>query len=134
MLEIIMTWGTVMIRVAGSVAALGAVLFCLTASAQDAPVPATPTPAAITNFKPVTDAMLANPDPADWPMWRRTLNNWGYSPLEQVTRPLAAGDQEGTPLVYGGLMYFPNPGDVTQAFDAKTGEFIWEYRRSMPSD
>jgi alcohol dehydrogenase (cytochrome c) len=135
-----------MIRAAGSAAALGAALFCFTASAQDAPVPATPTPAAITNFKPVTDAMLANPDPADWPMWRRTLNNWGYSPLDQVnrrnvdglrlvwTRPLTAGDQEGTPLVYGGIMYFPNPGDVTQAFDAKTGDFIWEYRRSMPSD
>jgi alcohol dehydrogenase (cytochrome c) len=135
-----------MLRVAGPVAALGAVVVSLSAWAQDAPVPATPTPAAITNFKPVTDAMLANPDPADWPMWRRTLNNWGYSPLEQVnrrnvanlrlvwTRPLTAGDQEGTPLVYGGLMYFPNPGDVTQAFDAKTGEFIWEYRRSMPSD
>ena len=35
---------------------------------------------------PVTDAMLANPDPADWPMWRRTLNNWGYSPLDQIDR------------------------------------------------
>src|SRR5216117_1313749 len=25
-----------------------------------------------TTFTPVTDAMLLNPDPADWPNWRRT--------------------------------------------------------------
>ena len=36
----------------------------------------------IDQIKPVTDAMLANPDPADSLMWRRTLNNWGYSPLK----------------------------------------------------
>jgi alcohol dehydrogenase (cytochrome c) len=90
--------------------------------------------------------MLATPAPADWLMWRRTLNNWGYSPLEQITRrnvdqlrmvwtrPLTAGDQEGTPLVHDGIMYFPNPNDVTQAFNATTGEFIWEYRRSVPED
>jgi hypothetical protein len=34
-------------------------------------------------FVPVTDQMLANPDPADWLMWRRTHNSWGYSPLNQ---------------------------------------------------
>src|SRR4030095_3182049 len=36
------------------------------------------------NYKPVTDAMLLNPDPADWPSWRRTLDGWGYSPLTQI--------------------------------------------------
>src|SRR6185436_823045 len=71
----------------------------------------------IDQIKPVTDAMLANPDPADWLMWRRTLNNWGYSPLKEITpsnvkqlrlvwtRPLAAGDQEGTALVHDGILY-----------------------------
>ena len=33
-------------------------------------------------FTPVTDAMLENPDPADWLNWRRTLDGWGYSPLD----------------------------------------------------
>jgi alcohol dehydrogenase (cytochrome c) len=99
-----------------------------------------------TAFTPVTDAMLANPDPADWLMWRRTLDNWGYSPLDEIdrrnvaqlrmvwTRPLNAGDQEGTPLVYDGVLYFPNPFDVTQAFDAATGDLKWEYRRRVPED
>ena len=67
--------------------------------------------------------MLANPAPADWPMWRRTLNNWGYSPLDEIdtrnvaqlklvwTRPLGDGGyQEGTPLVHDGILFFPNPG------------------------
>jgi PQQ-dependent dehydrogenase (methanol/ethanol family) len=97
-------------------------------------------------FVPVTDAMLANPDPADWLMWRRTLDNWGYSPLDEIdtdnvdrlrlvwTRGLADGDQEGTPLVHDGVMYFPNPNDITQALDASTGDLLWEYRRDVPDD
>ena len=32
-------------------------------------------------FVPVTDAMLEDPAPGDWLMWRRTQNGWGYSPL-----------------------------------------------------
>ncbi len=38
------------------------------------------------DFVPVTDKMLQNPDPADWLMWRRTLDSWGYSPLDQIDR------------------------------------------------
>ena len=44
------------------------------------------TPAQETLITPVTDAMLQNPDPADWLMWRRTLDSWGYSPLNQIDR------------------------------------------------
>jgi alcohol dehydrogenase (cytochrome c) len=39
-----------------------------------------------TAFAPVTDAMLQKPGHADWLMWRRTLDSWGYSPLEQINR------------------------------------------------
>ena len=75
-------------------------------------------------FQPVTDAMLEKPDPANWPMWRRTLDSWGYSPLDQVnrsnvnqlrmvwSRAMGSGNvQEATPLVYDGVMYVPNPND-----------------------
>ena len=97
-------------------------------------------------FVPVTDAMLQDPDPADWLMWRRTLDTWGYSPLEQIdrenvgglrmvwTRALGPGLQQGTPLVYDGVLYMPNPRDVIQAIDAVTGDLIWEYRRDRPDD
>ncbi len=95
---------------------------------------------------PVTDAMLQNPPAADWLMWRRTLNSWGYSPLEQInrrnvgeltlawSRPLSAGIQEGTPLVHDGVMYMPNPLDVVQAINAATGDLLWEYKRKLPDD
>ena len=95
---------------------------------------------------PVTDQMLANPDPADWLMWRRTFNSWGYSPLSQInrsnvgklrmvwTRGLGPGVQEGVPLVHQGVMYFPNPLDWMQAINAATGDLLWEYRRKLPDD
>ena len=98
------------------------------------------------DFVPVTDAMLQDPDPADWPMWRRTLDGWGYSPLDQVTRgnvgdlrlawsrALMAGTQEVTPLAYDGVLYMPNGSDVIQAIDAATGDLLWEYRRDLPDD
>ena len=97
-------------------------------------------------FVPVTDAMIENPAPSDWLMWRRTPNGWGYSPLDQInrenvgdlrlvwTRALASGSQEGTPLAYGGTLYFPNPKDHLQAIDAVTGDLRWEYRRDIPDD
>ena len=97
-------------------------------------------------FVPVTDAMLEDPDPADWPTWRRTANGWGYSPLDQVdrgnvgdlrlvwSRALGSGSQAATPLVYDGVLYMPNPDDVIQAIDAVTGDLLWEQRRSLPDD
>src|SRR5262245_14842353 len=84
-------------------------------------------------FTPVTDAMLANPDAADWPNWRRTLDGWGYSPLKQITTQnvhqiqlawswsLAAGLSQPTPLVAHGVMFVPIPGGGAQALDAATG-------------
>ena len=98
------------------------------------------------DFVPVTDAVLQNPDPADWLMWRRTLDGWGYSPLDQIdrenvdtirmvwSRALGPGLQQGTPLVYDGVLYMPNPRDVIQAIDAISGDLLWEYRRDRPDD
>ena len=99
------------------------------------------------DFVPVTDAMLQAPSDGDWLMWRRTLDGWGYSPLDQIDRDnvgdlrlvwsralSAGGRQQGTPLVYDGVLYMPNPSDVIQAIDAVTGDLLWEYRRSLPDD
>ena len=98
------------------------------------------------DFVPVTDAMLENPDDEDWLTWRRTTDGWGYSPLDQIdrqnvgdlrmvwTRALATGRQEGTPLVYDGIMYMPQSDDVIEAIDAVTGDLFWSYRRDLPDD
>ncbi len=114
-------------------------------------VAATPAPSALAQappeFVPVTDAMLQAPAPDDWLMWRRTLDGWGYSPLDQIDRDNVGelrmvwsralspgGRQQGTPLVYDGVLYMPNPSDVIQAIDAATGDLLWEYRRDLPDD
>ena len=92
---------------------------------------------------PVTDAMLQDPDPADWLNWRRTLDGWGYSPLDQIDRDnvdqlqLVWGLQTGlglnqaAPLVHDGVMFIPSPRSVVQAVDAVTGDRLWEYRRDL---
>ena len=100
-------------------------------------------------FEPVTDQILANPDPADWLHWRRTLDGWGYSPLDQINRDnvhqlqlvwswqMRPGLSQPTPLVYDGVMYLPNPDGFVQAVDAVTGDRLWEYRKvfeNVPDD
>ena len=90
-------------------------------------------------FIPLTDAMLRDPDPADWPMMRRNFYAHSYSPLDQINTEtvktlqlewvwnMHEGDSEPAPLVYNGIVYLINPGNVIQALDGKTGELIWEH-------
>ena len=94
-------------------------------------------------YVPVTDAMLQNPDPADWLNWRRTLDGWGYSPLDQIDTEnvhqlqlvwswqLGSGLSQPTPLVHDGVMYIPNPGSVVHAVNAATGDRLWEYQHQF---
>ena len=109
-------------------------------------VAAAPVFAQADRIQPVTDAELENPSPDEWLMWRRTLDGWGYSPLDQIdrgnvdqlrlvwTRALAPGRQQGTPLVRGGVMFMPNPRDIIQALDAVTGDLLWQHNRPRPDD
>ena len=92
---------------------------------------------------PVTDATLNNPDPDDWLSWRRTLDGWGYSPLDQIDTSnvedlrlvwswgLEAGVSQTTPIVRNGVMFIANPGNIVHALDARTGELLWEYRYEL---
>lgn len=121
---------------------VGAALASL-ALAQAAGQTVTPPSIAIS---PVTDVMIQKPDPRDWLSWRRTLDSWGYSPLDQINRanvhqlrmvwvrPLDAGHQEGTPLVHDGTMYFPGPSDTITALDAASGDVLWIHKRELPKD
>jgi len=62
------------------------------------------------DYTPVTEEMLVDPPPGDWPMWRRTYNHWGHSPLAWAWT-MAEGKQETTPLV---------------ALNVRTGEVEWD--------
>lgn len=98
--------------------------------------------AQVGGFVPVTDAILANPDPGDWLHISRTYNQHRFSPLNQINkgnvaqlrlawaRGLPAGVQESSPIVYRGVMYAFAPGGGIQALDATNGDLIWEYRRN----
>ena len=100
---------------------------------------------AITDFTPVTDALLRDPPPGDWLMWRRTADGHGYSPLRQITREnvhtlraawvwaISARGAATTPLVHAGVMYLAAAGTTVQALDAATGDLLWEYRRTSPA-
>ena len=98
------------------------------------------------DFKPVTSEMLVNPDPGDWLMMNRTLDEQRFSPLTQInktnvsqlrlawSRGLPSGTQESTPIVYRGVMYVLAPGAVIQALNATNGDLLWEYARDYPKD
>jgi len=126
------------------------VLLCGIALAANAQAPTPPAQAptktvrAVQNFVTVTDQTLRAPSPQDWPIHRGNYQAWGYSPLDQInkanvknlqlvwSRAMESGVNEATPIVYNGVMYLGNPGDVIQAIDAATGDLMWEYRHPRP--
>ncbi len=90
-------------------------------------------------FVPLTTTRINNPDPADWPAHRRNPHAHSYSPLDQINTGnvgnltlewvwnMHEGDSEPAPLVYNGIVYMINPGNVIQALDGASGELIWEH-------
>ncbi len=94
---------------------------------------------------PVTDELLANPPPGDWPSWRRTHDGLGFSPLASIDKrnvgslqlawslSLPAGPNTATPLVHDGVIYVHSFGDHVQALDAATGDELWHYARELPN-
>ena len=103
-------------------------------------------PAALA-YTPVTASRLAQPEPDDWLMYRRTYDSQAYSPLAQIDtgnvarlQPLwtfSTGVEEAhqaPPLVNDGIMFITTPRNQVLALDARTGELIWRYRRGLPAD
>ena len=94
----------------------------------------------VKNYTPVTDAMMRNPDPADWLMIRHDYHANNFSTLNQITAnnvqdlrlvwtwAMNEGTNQPAPVVHNGTMFINNPGNIVQALDAKTGELIWENR------
>src|SRR5699024_8298286 len=93
-----------------------------------------------------TDQEVLNPAPEDWLMWRRTVDNQAYSPLDQINTNNVSklsmqwawslpvgGLQETAPLVHDGVMFLGMNRGIVQALDAVTGELIWEYRQPLPT-
>jgi alcohol dehydrogenase (cytochrome c) len=97
----------------------------------------------VKDFVTVTDQTIRAPKAEDWVFYRGNYQAWGWSALDQIStrnvkglqlvwsRAMAPGINQATPLVYNGVMYLGNPGDVIQAIDAVTGDLMWEYRHPL---
>jgi alcohol dehydrogenase (cytochrome c) len=95
----------------------------------------------VESFEPVTDQVLRNPAPGDWPMIRRDYSASSFSPLNEITAGNVAqlqlawiwpmrdgGTNQPAPLVYRGTVYVNNTDGVVQALDGRDGSLIWEHR------
>jgi alcohol dehydrogenase (cytochrome c) len=98
----------------------------------------------VKNFVTVTDQTIRSPKAEDWVFYRGNYQAWGWSALDQIStrnvknlqlvwsRAMEPGVNQATPLVYNGVMYLGNPGDVIQAIDAASGDLMWQYRHPLP--
>lgn len=122
---------------------LGIILLFGTAAAQNEGGQTPP----LTDYSPVTDARLLNPEPENWLMYKRTYGMGAYSPLDQITVDNAAqlvpvwaystgetNGHESPPLVNNGIMFATGAFSTLFALDAKTGDVIWQYKRQLPAD
>lgn len=95
---------------------------------------------AITEYAPVTDERLLDPAPGEWPMYRRTYDGQGYSPLKQIDTTnvknlvpawtFSTGVLEGhesPPIVVNGVMFVTTPEHHVYALNAATGDLYWKY-------
>ena len=101
----------------------------------------------VTNYSPVTQQRLDNPEAGNWLLYRRDYNGQGFSPLKQVNaqnvkqlRPVwtfSTGVKEGheaPPMVNNGVMFVTTPYGQVLALNAKTGDLIWRYQHTLPED
>ena len=96
------------------------------------------------DYSPVTDQRLTNPEAGNWLQYRGNYAGWGYSPLEKVNAgnvnklqlawSFSTGVTEGhqsPPIVNNGYMYITTPGAQLIAIDARTGGELWRYKKEI---
>jgi alcohol dehydrogenase (cytochrome c) len=102
-----------------------------------------------TSVGPVTaDTLVKSPsDPSQWLLYGGGYNGYRHSPVTSLTPESVkglhvawsaptgtTGQFETSPVVYGGVMYVTTSFNRLLALDAKTGEFLWRYDRTLPND
>lgn len=117
------------------------------ASASGPPVAQQGAPAILRDYRGVTEEQLRKPADGDWPMYRRTYDGQGYSPLSRINTDnvrrlapvwsFATGMVEGhqaPPIVVNGVMFVATPQNQVLALDARTGDLLWRFKRPVPED
>jgi len=98
-------------------------------------------------YEAVTDKRLQNPEAENWLQWRGNYAGWTYSPLEQINTENVkdldvawvystgvAGGHEAPPIVNNGYMYVATPGHQVIALNARSGNEIWRFKKTLPKD
>src|SRR3954454_3969957 len=101
----------------------------------------------VSNYAPVTQQRLENPEPGNWMLYRRTYDGHGFSPLNQINASnvqdlvpvwtLSTGVIEGheaPPIVNNGIMFVATPYGQVIALNAKTGDLSWRCKHALPED
>jgi quinohemoprotein ethanol dehydrogenase len=137
-------------KLAGAAAMLVVSAIALTAVAQTAPAQkaAGKTVAAVKSGGRALGAaavnmsrhLNANSEPGTWMSAGRTFDQQRYSPLTQINHNNISrlslawyGDmdtvnaQEATPVIVDGVLYVTTNWSMVKAYNAKTGEKLWEY-------
>jgi alcohol dehydrogenase (cytochrome c) len=90
----------------------------------------------------------AGTNPDGWLMYSGSYNGWRHSSLTEITSANVARLRirwirqfdsnvpliEATPLVVDDVLFMTVPDSKVVALDAKTGDVIWEYVRSIPAN
>jgi quinohemoprotein ethanol dehydrogenase len=112
---------------------------------------ATSTPPAETRVGPaaVNEARLlaADAEPEQWMAVGRNYGEQHYSPLDTINRDNVSGlglawyvdfniarGQESTPLMVDGVVYVTTAWSNVRAYDAVSGETLWEFDSEVPRD
>ena len=93
------------------------------------------------------ELLAAQSDEANWITYGRNYEEQRFSPLKAISTENVgdlglewfadmdtARGQEATPLVIDGKMYLTTAWSKVKAFDAKTGESLWEYDPEVPGE
>jgi alcohol dehydrogenase (cytochrome c)/quinohemoprotein ethanol dehydrogenase len=93
------------------------------------------------------DLIAAGDDHANWITHGRTYSEQRFSPLDQINAETVgdlglawyadmdtARGQEATPLVIDGRMYLTTAWSKVKAFDAATGEPLWDFDPEVPGE
>src|SRR5262249_27215855 len=110
-------------------------------------VPAVASAQGIKDYKPVTQQRLTNPEVGNWLQYRRNNEGMNYSPLDKINASnvknlapvwsFSTGVNEGhraPPIVNNGVMFVTTPQAQVIALNAKTGDLLWRYKRTLPED
>jgi alcohol dehydrogenase (cytochrome c) len=93
------------------------------------------------------DLLRAGSNQSNWLLYGRTYDGHRFSPLKQINTEnvsklipvwtFQTGVLDGfecTPLVIDGIMYVTTPWNHAYAIDAKSGDQIWHYQKSLPEN